>query len=147
MADYAYNRKAHFEYELLDTYEAGIELLGHEVKSIRNNRVNIESAHIIITNGEAFVIGMNIEDYQQHGTTLTDKTRTRKLLLHKKEIEKLVHAKEKDRLTIIPISLYNKDRKIKLSLAIARGKKSHDKRETLKKRDLDRDMRREYKVR
>ena len=146
MSAYSTNRKAHFSYEILDRYETGIELLGYEVKSIRLGKANLDASHVIVRGDEAFVVGLRIEPYQQVQEAL-DPIRTRKLLLKKKEIAEIARGHEKERLTIIPLSLYNKGRKIKLEIALAIGKKSHDKRETLKKRAVDRDLRREYKVR
>ena len=133
MSAYSTNRKAHFSYEILDRYETGIELLGYEVKSIRLGKANLDASHVIVRGDEA--------------QEALDPIRTRKLLLKKKEIAEIARGHEKERLTIIPLSLYNKGRKIKLEIALAKGKKSHDKRETLKKRAVDRDLRREYKVR
>jgi len=146
MAVYIDNRKAHFNYTIEDTYEAGIQLLGHEVKSIKNGNGNINSAFCIIRGGEAFIIGMHIPPYQPNNTDPTyDPDRTRRLLLSKKEIKKLGEKDDVRGLTLIPLSLYSKGRHLKVSIAIGRGKKTIDKRETIKKRDLDREMEREYK--
>lgn len=148
MATYIDNKKAHFNYTIEDTYEAGIELLGFEVKSIKNGSGNINSAFCIVRGGEAFIIGMHIPPYQPNNIDLGyDPDRNRRLLLSKKEIKKLAEKDGIKGLTLIPLSLYNKGRHIKVSIAVARGKKVFDKRETIKKRDIDREIRREYKVR
>ena len=148
MATYIDNRKAHFNYSIEDTCEAGIELLGFEVKSIKNGLGNINSAFCIVRGGEAYIIGMHIPPYQPHNIDLGyNPDRNRRLLLSKKEIKKLAEKDNIKGLTLIPIALYSKGRYIKVSIAVARGKKVFDKRETIKKRDLDREIRREYKVR
>ncbi|ETB64005.1 TPA: SsrA-binding protein SmpB [Candidatus Nomurabacteria bacterium] len=146
MAIYIENRKAHFNYSIEDTYEAGIELTGGEVKSIRSGSGNINSAFCIVRGGEAFIIGMNIPPYQPKNTSDGyDPEKTRKLLLSKKEIKKLGEKDDIKGLTLVPLSVYSKGPYIKVSIAIGRGKKTYDKRETIKGRDLDREMEREYK--
>ena len=140
------NRKAHFNYEILDTYVAGIELFGFEVKSLRKGQGSLEGAYVTIRGGEAYLIGMFIPPYQPNNTPKDyDPYRNRRLLLKKKETMGLASIDQKNRLTIIPLSVYNKGRKIKLDVAIAKGKKKFDKRETLKKqaslRDIERDLR------
>ena len=148
MATYIDNRKAHFNFSIEETFEAGIELMGHEVKSIKNGSGNINSAFCIVRGGEAYIVNMKIPPYQPHNIDLGyDPDRTRRLLLSKKEIKKLGDKDDTKGLTLVPISLYSKGRLIKVSIAVARGKKVFDKRETIKKRDLDREMSREYKVR
>ena len=143
MEAYLENSKAHFNYEMLERYEAGIELLGFEVKSIRAGKGAITGAHIIVRGGEIFIVGMRIDPYQPGNTAKEyDPDHTRKLLLTKKEIRTLEEVEAKKGLTLIPLSLYNKNGKIKMGFAVARGKKQFDKRETIKKRDTDRDMRR-----
>ncbi len=143
MANLATNKKAQFDYELLEQFEAGIELLGFEVKSIRAGQAILSGAHVIVRGGEAYVVGMQIPPYQVKNTPESyDSERTRRLLLTKKELGELSDADSKKGLTIIPVSLYNKNRKIKLGIGIARGKKKFDKREAIKKRDVDREMRR-----
>jgi len=145
MTTFINNRKAHFNYHIEETIEAGIELFGYEVKSIKNGSGNIDSAFCIVRGGEAFIIGIHIPPYQTSNTDLGyNPDRNRKLLLSKKEIKKLSEKDDIKGLTLIPISLYNKGPYIKVSIAIARGKKVFDKRETIKKRDLDREIRREY---
>ncbi len=148
MASYLENTKARFDYEILDTYEAGIELFGFEVKSVRQGKGGITGAHAIVRGGEVFLVGMRIDPYQPENTDPAyDSLRTRKLLLKKKEIYELEELDEKKGLTLVPLSLYNKNGKVKVSIAVARGKKKFDKRETIKKRDTDRDLRRIAKTR
>src|ERR1035437_724236 len=148
MANYVYNRKAQFDYEILEKYEAGIELLGTEVKSVRGGRISLEGAFVIVRGGEAYLINANIPPYQPKNAQKDyDPIRNRKILLTKKEIAELAGSEKNKSLTIVPISLYNKGRKIKISIALVKGKKKHDKRETLKKRDTDRELRRVAKER
>lgn len=143
MSNYLDNPKARFDYEVLERYDAGIELFGFEVKSVRNGRGSIAGSHVIIRGGEAFIVGMRIDPYQPGNTDPAyDPARTRKLLLTKKEILELEEQDAKKGLTLVPLSLYDKGGKVKVSFAVARGKKQFDKRETIKKRDTDRDLRR-----
>lgn len=146
MSTYATHKKARFDYEILDTYEAGIVLSGNEVKSVRSNRAKLEGAFVIIRGKEAFVVGMQIPAFQPANAPKSyELDRPRKLLLSKKQIDEMDQKTNTDRLTAIPLKLYNKNRKIKLEIAIARGKKQHDKRETLKARDTKRDIDRTLK--
>ena len=146
MSHYAENRKARFNYEFLEKYEAGIELLGVEVKSVRGGQMSLEGSFVIIRGGEAYLINANIPPYQVKNTPKDyDPLRNRKLLLTKKEIEELAGSEKNKSLTIVPVSVYNKNRKIKIEIALVKGKKKFDKRETLKKRDTDREIRREIK--
>ncbi len=146
MATYIDNRKAHFNYEITETFEAGIELLGFEVKSIKKGMGNIAGCFCIVRGNEAYLVGMNIPPYQPNNMTKEyDPTRTRRLLLSKKEIEKLARAEGTKGLTLVPTSLYSKGRLIKVAITVAKGKKAFDKRETIKKRDVEREIRREYK--
>ena len=148
MAHYAENRKVKFNYEILEKYEAGIELLGMEVKSIRSGRISLVGAFVILRGGEVFLINANISPYQVNNTIKDyDPLRNKKLLLTKKEIAKLTGSEKNKSLTIVPISVYNKGRKIKVEIALVKGKKKHDKRETIKKRETAREIRREYKGR
>ena len=146
MAHYAENRKARFNYEILEKYEAGIELLGVEVKSVRDGQISLEGAFVIVRGGEVFLINANIPPFQPKNAPKDyDPLRNRKLLLTKKEIAELAASEKNKSLTIVPISLYNKGRKIKVEIALSKGKKKFDKRETIKKRDTDREMRRASK--
>ncbi|HET8575341.1 MAG TPA: SsrA-binding protein SmpB [Candidatus Paceibacterota bacterium] len=148
MATYLQNKKARFDYEILESFEAGIVLSGSEVKSIRGKHGKLEGGHVTIRGGEAFLIGVDIPPFQPVNTPKEyDPARNRKLLLSKKEIAKLGGSESQKGLTIIPLAMYNKNRKIKVEIAVARGKKKYDKRETLKKRTTDREVRREIKER
>ena len=148
MTQYVANKKAHFNYEILERYEAGIELLGHEVKTLRSKRGSLEGAYVIVRGSEAFVTGMHIPPYQVKNVEESyDPYRNRKLLLTKDEIKKLAGNESKSGLTIVPISVYNSRRNLKIEIAIVRGKKKFDKRETIKKRETDREIRREFKDR
>ena len=148
MSHYAENRKARFNYEILEKYEAGIELLGSEVKSVRGGQMSLEGAFVIVRGGEVYLINTNIPPYQAKNSPKDyDQLRNRKLLLTKKEIAELAGNEKNKSLTIVPISVYNKGRKIKEEIVLVKGKKKFDKRETLKKRDTDREIRREYQER
>jgi len=143
------NKKIHLNYEILEQFEAGAELFGFEVKSLRDKQGSLEGAYVIVRGGEAFLIGAHIPPYQQANTPESyDTYRNRRLLLSKKEIAKLIGAEKEKGLTITPISWYTKKKRIKLGIGIARGKKKIDKRETLKKktaaRDIDRELRGKY---
>jgi len=139
------NRKARFDYEILDTFEAGIELTGTEIKSIRLGNANIKDCYGIVKNGEVFLLNMYIKEYAEGNIFNHEETRTRKLLLHKKEILKLRDAIERDGYTLIPLKLYFKGNLAKIELGIARGKKNYDKREAIKERDIKRNIAKEFK--
>jgi SsrA-binding protein len=146
MAQLIYNKKASFNFELTDTFEAGIELLGAEVKSLRNKKASLDGAHVLVRGGEAFLVGATIQPYQPANMPKGyDAERPRKLLLNKKELDILLGAESQKGLTIVPISVYSKGRTLKLQLAIARGKKQYDKREVLKKRESKRAIERTLK--
>ncbi|MCX6755620.1 MAG: SsrA-binding protein SmpB [Candidatus Nomurabacteria bacterium] len=146
MANYAENRKARFDYEILEKYEAGIELLGTEVKSVRGGRMSLEGAFVIVRGAEAFIINSNIPPYQMaNAPSSYDPLRNRKLLLTQKEIAELGGSEKNKSLTIVPLSVYNKGSKIKVNIALVKGKKQFDKRETTKKRETDREMQRTLK--
>jgi len=146
MASYAENKKARFDYEVIEKYECGIELLGTEVKAVRGGQMSLVGAFVIVRGGEAYLINANIPPYQVKNTPVDyDPLRNRKLLLTKKEIGELGGSEKNKSLTIVPISVYNKGRKIKIEIALSKGKKKFDKRETIKKREGDRELRREYK--
>jgi len=146
MSSLIQNKKAHFNYEILEKTEAGIELLGFEVKSLKKGQGSLEGSHIILRGNEAFVINMQIPPYQPANTPKDyEPLRNRRLLLTKKEIIDLAKSEGQKGLTIIPLSVYNKGRKLKLEIAVVRGKKKYDKRESIKKRDTDREIRRTLK--
>lgn len=141
MSTYISNKKAHFNYEILETFEAGISLFGYEVKAIRAGRGKLEGGHVVIRGGEAFLVGVSISYFQEANTPKGyDTERTRKLLLSKKQLKELERGGEQAGLTIVPIKLYNVGRNIKLEIALVRGKKKADKRESIKKRDVKRDI-------
>ncbi|MEI7810774.1 MAG: SsrA-binding protein SmpB, partial [bacterium] len=144
MANYAENRKAYFNYEVLEKYEAGIELSGIEVKSVRAGRMSLEGAFVVIRGAEAFLISSNVPPYQVNNTPKDyDPLRNKKLLLTKKEITELADSGNNKSLTIVPMSVYNKNRKIKVQIALVKGKKKQDKRESIKERETNREIRRE----
>ena len=140
------NRKARSDYEVLEKFDAGMELYGFEVKALRNGRGSLPGSHVIIRGGEAYLINMDIPPYQAGNTPKGyDPKRTRRLLLSKKEINELNGYDSKKGLTIVPFSVYSKGRYLKLSVAVVRGKKKYDKREDIKKRETDREIRRSLK--
>jgi len=149
MAVFSENRKARFNYEILEQYEAGIELLGYEVPAIRKGLASLDGTHATVRGGEAYLIGVGIPPLQPKNTADAlgdiDPTRNRRLLFSKKEIAELAKRTEQKGLTLVPLSLYSKGRKIKVSIALVRGKKEFDKRETIKRREADRDIRRTLK--
>lgn len=141
MATYISNRKVRFDYELLETFEAGLVLAGHEVKSIRAGKAKLDGAHVVVRGGEAYLVGATIAPYQPPNTPDDyEPDRTRKLLLNKKELAELEREGEQAGLTIVPIRCYTSGQKLKLEIALARGKKKTDKRETIKKRESKRNI-------
>jgi SsrA-binding protein len=146
MTTYLKNQKVRFDYELLDTFTAGISLLGTEVKAVRNQQGSLAGSFVVVRGGEAFLVGANIPPYQAVNAAADyDPERPRKLLLTKKELATLHQKSEQQGLTIVPIELYNAGRTIKLKLALVRGKKTRDKRETIKARDQERELARTLK--
>lgn len=135
------NRKAKFNYFVIDDIEAGLELKGTEIKSIRKGKASIEDAYARIKNGEVFIINMFIAKYEEGNIFNHDERRERKLLLHKSEINKLIKKLELDNYTLVPLKLYFRNSKAKILLGLCKGKKLYDKRETIKKRDIERDNR------
>ncbi len=135
----ARNPKATHDYHILETWEAGVVLTGTEVKSLRNGKASIKEAYARVRNGEVFLEGMNITPYEQGNRYNHDPVRSRKLLLHRREIEKLIGAVEQKGLSLIPLELYFKGGRAKVAVALARGKKLHDKRETLTRRTAERE--------
>ena len=146
MAIYAENRKARFNYEIVEKFEGGIELIGTEVKSVRGGQMSLEGAFVIIRGGEAYLINANIPPFQPKNAPADyDPLRNRKILLTKKELQELAGTDKNKSLTIVPLSVYNKGRKVKIEIAEVKGKKKYDKRETTKKRETDRELRRDFK--
>lgn len=146
MTNYVVNKKARFDYEILEHFEAGLVLAGYEVKAIRAGKANLQGAYVVVRGGEAYLVGASVAYYQEKNTPDDyEQDRPRKLLLTKKELAKLEATDSQKGLTIVPIRLYNAGRHLKLEIGIARGKKEHDKRETIKARDTKRDIQRELK--
>lgn len=145
--DIATNKKARFEYEILETLEAGLVLVGTEVKSIRQKKVSIGEAYARIKNGEAFLVGMNISVYDSGNRFNHDPVRERKLLLHRQEIKRLTGKLQERGLTLVPLKMYFKNGKVKLLLGLGKGKAKYDKRKTIQKRESDREIRRIIKNR
>ena len=142
------NKKARHDYFIEDTYEAGIVLTGTEIKSVRQGKVSIKESYAKIEKGEVFIYGMNISPYEQGNRFNVDALRPRKLLLHKQEIRKLIGYTTLKEMTLVPLSMYiNEDGRAKVELAVARGKKLYDKRQTIAKRDAARDIDRKMKER
>lgn len=139
------NRKVNYDYEILDTYEAGIVLTGTEIKSIRQGKANLKDSYAIVRNNELYLLNMHISHYKEGNIFNHDETRTRKLLMHKKEIYKLRDYIEKNGNTLVPIKLYFKGNNAKILIGLAKGKKNYDKRESEKKKDLLREIKRELK--
>ena len=139
------NRKARYDYEVEETYEAGIVLKGTEIKSIRDGRAQLKDSYAVIKNGEVFLLNMHISPYEKGNIFNHEETRTRKLLLNKKEIFKVRDKVEQDGYTLVPLKLYIKGNKAKILLGIARGKKNFDKRETIKKRDMEMEIKKQAK--
>ncbi|MCB9811102.1 SsrA-binding protein SmpB [Candidatus Nomurabacteria bacterium] len=146
MTTYIQNRKARFDFDILETFEAGLVLHGYEVKGIRAKKGKLEGAYVIVRGGEAYLVGAHITAFQPVNTPKSyDSERPRKLLLSKKELARVENQTETAGLTAVAVRLYNNNRKIKLEFAIARGKKKHDKRESIKARDVKREINRTLK--
>jgi len=139
------NKRASFEYFILDKFEAGIKLKGTEIKSIREGKCNINDAYVIIKNGKIYILNMNIAKYEKGNIFNHDELRTRELLLHKHEITKLASKIKLDGLTIVATKAYFKDALVKIEIALAKGKKTEDKRQSIKERDSNRDIQKELK--
>jgi SsrA-binding protein len=136
----ARNKRARYDYHILDTWEAGLVLTGTEVKSLREGKANISDAYGTVKNGEVFLLNLHVAPYARGGYVNHEPTRTRKLLLHRKEIRRLIGAVEREGLTLIPLEIYFKNGVAKVMLALGKGKKLHDKRETARSRDADREI-------
>jgi SsrA-binding protein len=137
----AENRKAFHDYHILETFEAGIALLGTEVKSIREGRVNLRDSYAQVNRGEIFVYNVHIQPYSHRGYAEHEPLRARKLLLHAHEIRKLIGKTVERGMTMVPLRLYFKNGRVKVALALAKGKQAHDKREAIKKREVERETR------
>lgn len=143
----AENRKARHDYFIIETYEAGMELFGTEVKSLRAGKVNLKDSYCDIDDGELFALGVHISPYEQGNIFNRDPDRPKKLLMHKAEIMKLTGHVSRDGYTLVPLSLYFKGSRVKMALGLCKGKKNYDKRDTIAKRDADRDIERAMKER
>ena len=146
-ASIAENRKAHHDFHLLETFEAGIVLLGTEVKSIREGRVNLRDSFARVEDGEVFLYNVNISPYSHRGYADHEPLRQRKLLLHREEIRKLIGKTTERGMTLVPVRLYFKNGRVKVAIGLAKGKKEYDKRETIKRREVDRETRAAIKSR
>lgn len=140
------NRKARHEYEIIQTYEAGIVLQGTEVKSLREGKANLVDSYAALRNGELWLLSAHISEYSQGNINNHEPARDRKLLLNKNEIRKLIGKVNEKGLTLVPLRLYFKNGKVKVELALAKGKKVYDKRESIAKRDRQRDQQREFRI-
>ena len=143
----AENRKARHDYHILDTWEAGVALLGTEVKSIREGRVNLRDSYARINNGEVWMMNVHISPYSHRGSSDHAELRRRKLLLHAHEIRKMVGQTAEKGFTLVPLELYLKNGRVKVRLGLAKGKQAHDKRETIRRREVDRETRAAVKSR
>jgi SsrA-binding protein len=141
------NRKARHDYHILDTWETGVALLGTEVKAIREGRVNLRDSYARVDNGEVWMMNVHISPYSHRGSAEHAELRQRKLLMHRHEIRKLVGQTAEKGLTLVPLELYFKKGRVKVLLALAKGKQAHDKRETIRKREVDRETRAAVKAR
>ena len=139
------NRRASFDYFVEEEYEAGIVLTGTEIKSVRNGHCNIKDSYGIVRNHEVFLLNMYIGQYKEGNIFNHNETRSRKLLLHKKEIKKIEQALDLQGLTLVPLKVYFKDSMLKVLLGVCRGKKTYDKRESLKEKDIQRDVQKNLK--
>lgn len=143
----AKNRRARFDYTILDTWEAGIVLTGSEVKSLREGKANLTDAYAILKDGEVYLLNLHVSPYEKASFFNHEPTRTRKLLLHRKEIKKLIGSVERQGLTLIPLELYFKRGRAKVLIALGKGKQSHDKRADIKRKDDEREMQRAVRKR
>ena len=143
----AENRKAHHDFHLLETFEAGLVLMGTEVKAIREGHVNLRDSFARVEAGEVWVYNMHISPYSHRGYSDHEPTRRRKLLLHRQEIRKLIGKTVERGMTLVPTRLYFKEGRVKIAISLAKGKKAHDKRETVKRREADRETRAAVKER
>lgn len=146
MKTFAENKKAYFDYEILEKFEAGLVLIGHEVKAIKTGKISIKGAYVILRDEEAYLIGAIIPPYQPKNAPFGyEPERTRKLLLNKQEIKKLIGKSQEKGLTLKPLKIYEKNGKLKLEFGIAKGKKKSDKRELIRKRETEREIRKTLK--
>ena len=143
----ARHKRARFDYHILDSWEAGLVLTGTEVKALRAGKATMGDAYGVVKDGEVFLLNLHIAQYEQGNVFNHEPTRTRKLLLHRKEIERLIGAVQREGLTLVPLDLYFKDGRVKVTIALGKGKQLHDKREDLRKKDDEREMARAVRAR
>ena len=143
----ARNKRARFDYHILETWEAGLVLKGTEVKSLRNGKANLSDAYGIVKDGEVYLLNLHISPYEGGNQFNHEPERTRKLLLHRREIKRLIGAVERQGLTLIPLDLYFKHGIAKVTMALGKGKQLHDKRESARERDAERELAREFRRR
>ncbi len=136
----ARHKRARFDYHILDSWEAGLVLTGTEVKALRAGKATMSDAYGVVKDGEVFLLNLHIAQYEQGNVFNHEPTRTRKLLLHRKEIERLIGAVQREGLTLVPLDLYFKDGRVKVTIALGKGTQLHDKREDLRKKDDEREM-------
>jgi SsrA-binding protein len=141
----AQNKKARHDYDIIEQFEAGIELKGTEVKSCKAGKVNLRDAYVRIKDGEAVLLNAHISEYEQGNISNHEPTRTRKLLLHKSEINKLIGKSQEKGLTIIPLKIYLRRNLVKVEIALVKGRKSHDKRSAIREKDIKREIARDFK--
>ncbi|WP_283805596.1 SsrA-binding protein SmpB [Seleniivibrio woodruffii] len=146
MSDFAKNKKAFFDYEILETFETGVALTGTEVKSVKAGKISIKEAFVKILSNELWLVNSHVAEYEQANRFNHNPTRSRKLLMKRREIDRLIGRIKEAGLTLVPISVYSKNRLVKVEIALAKGKKTHDKRNTIKERDLQRELGRDIKL-
>ena len=145
MPTLAFNKRARYDYEILDEFEGGLLLTGGEVRSIRQGHAQMQGAFLYLRNGELWLKNMYVAAYAPAGPLAKESSRDRKVLLHKRELNRLFGKLNRDRLTLVPLSLYTRGTRIKIGFALAKGKQEFEKRETIKKRDIDRQLREHLK--
>jgi len=141
----AQNKKAFHDYEIIEKFEAGIKLKGTEVKSCKSGKVNLRDSFVKVKDGEAFLLNTHISEYEKGNIANHEPTRTRKLLLHKREINRLIGKSQEKGLTIVPLKIYLKKNLVKLEIALTKGKQAHDKRNAIKEKDLKKEISRDFK--
>jgi SsrA-binding protein len=147
MSTFAKNKKAFFDYEILETFETGIMLAGTEVKSVKAGNVSIKEAFVKILSNEIWLVNSHVAEYEQGNRNNHNPTRSRKLLMKRRDIDRLIGRIKEAGLTLVPISVYQKKRLVKVEIALAKGKKEHDKRNSIRERDLQRELGRDIKIR
>lgn len=147
MSVFAKNKKAFFDYEIIETYETGIVLTGTEVKSVKAGKISLKESFVKILTGEVWLVNAHVAEYIEANRNNHNPTRSRKLLMHRHDIDRLIGRIKEAGLTLVPLSVYQKKRLVKVEIALAKGKKTHDKRNTIKERDMQRELGRDLKLR